>query len=230
MKELRVLLLDSNLSRLKQIGQELSKVHLGCSLESSLGKAHKKLCQVRHECIFVSQSVSERGIEKFCQEMRSNDSSMIILVAMLKPNAGLEYKLFEIGVDDVISVSTHSKVVAKRIFVRLNNRLSVNHCDNTIRLGGVMIDTKNCEIWNKGVIKTITPSQTELLQYLIANAGRTVSRKEAAEVLWANSVVDPQGKNLDMQVSKIRSLIGDDPKTPKFIRTIRGIGYQLITR
>jgi DNA-binding response OmpR family regulator len=144
---------------------------------------------------------------------------------IIEQNPQLECRLLDMGVDDVVTGLTHWKVVAKRIFVRITNCLSYNHSDNMIRLGGVLVNTRIFEVWNQGKLKTITLGQLELLQYLINNAGKAISRKEICESLWKDSIIDPMGKNLDMQISNLRRLVEIDPKKPKLIRTIRGVGY-----
>lgn len=78
----------------------------------------------------------------------------------------------------------------------------------------------------KGQELTLTNAEFDILSYLIKKEGGVVSREEL--VYNCSSISeDSSNKSIDVIISRIRQKMGDDPKTPKYIHSIRGIGYKL---
>lgn len=73
---------------------------------------------------------------------------------------------------------------------------------------------------------TLRGKAFDLLQYLIEHRGRVVTKTELLETLWPGSVVEEN--NLNQAASALRQALGDDAKTPKFVATIKGRGYQFV--
>lgn len=79
----------------------------------------------------------------------------------------------------------------------------------------------------KGELIDLRPREFELLYYLCDNAGNLVSREELFDQVWGYSFVG-NSKTLDVHIQRIRERIEENPKKPKRLKTIRGMGYKLI--
>nr|MDQ2900309.1 winged helix-turn-helix domain-containing protein [Acidobacteriota bacterium] len=77
-----------------------------------------------------------------------------------------------------------------------------------------------------GEIIPLSTRPLETLWYLAANCSRSVTREELLEKIWKSVNVDPN--NIDQVIRSIRQALGDDPKQPKYLKTIYGEGYRLI--
>jgi len=78
-----------------------------------------------------------------------------------------------------------------------------------------------------GVRRTLTERESEVIGYLAANPGRTVSRDELLQHVWG---LDPRGthtRTVDMTIARLRETLDDDPGEPQVIQTVRGKGYML---
>ena len=214
--------------RLRRISNEL--LTAGCStvVASDLKEAHERLDAVRFSGSFICESIMKEKIKPFCSKLQKANPFMPIIVQLLTQNTKTELHLFDSGIDDVVTVKTNYKTVAKRILARLEKHFSISRSEKSITLGRVQIDPENLEVWNRGRLHQTTPGQMKLLLYFIDNFGRTISSRELTETIWSDSAVDPDGKNLAMQVLSIRRLIENNPASPKLIRTVRGRGYRLI--
>ncbi len=224
----KILLLGAKQNRLRNIRRELITSHLRCSTTRSIESADEKLRRNRYEAAFISQTAAKKQTQQFCLEIRQRDSYITLIVEIEPNNYQLEKQLLLAGVDDVIPISTKAVIAAARISIRLINRFRPKADDGVLKIGTAIVDCKNYEVWNRGETKHITPGQLELLQYFITKPGHIISRNEVCELLWTNSVVDPEGKNLDVQISKIRSIIETNPKKPMLIKTVRGVGYRFV--
>lgn len=222
----RALLLFSDSERANEISYLLSLAGVDCVTQIRQIKASKvleKFKLVDYNAVLISEKVVSSQLITVCQHIREANPSLAILVSFHQPNSELEEKLFDIGVDDIVSEDAAAGSIVKRILVRMQTRQKLFWGHNIV--GKATVDSKSFQIQVEGKTKPISKSLLELLQYFQCHPARIISREEVTETLWRDSVVDPEGKNLDMQVGKLRRLIEPNPKKPIIIRTVRGAGY-----
>ena len=98
--------------------------------------------------------------------------------------------------------------------------------EHTFSLGDWLVELDTLSIQNKHQCKNLDSKVMQLLIYLVKNRERVVSRNELLDQLWKNQVVADDV--LNVAISSLRKALGDDFKTPSYIRTIPRKGYQLI--
>jgi len=222
----RVLLLFPDTERANDISDLLSLAGVDCVTQIRQIKASKILDKIKlvdYNAILISEEVASSQLAIICRHIREANPSLAILVSFQQSNSDLEEKLFDIGVDDVVAESASAGSIAKRIIVRMKTRQAFFGSCNVI--GKATVDSKSFQLQVEGKTRPISKSLLELLQYFQRHPARIISREEVTQTLWRDSVVDPEGKNLDMQVGKLRRLIEPNPKKPIIIRTVRGAGY-----
>jgi DNA-binding response OmpR family regulator len=93
-----------------------------------------------------------------------------------------------------------------------------------ILAAGIRLDPERREVFAGGLPVELTTTEFEILRVLLASAGRVVPRERLMELArgpdWAAFE-----RSVDVHVSHLRRKLGDDPRTPRIIKTIRGIGY-----
>jgi DNA-binding response OmpR family regulator len=72
----------------------------------------------------------------------------------------------------------------------------------------------------------LTPKEFELLHLLMVNAGTVVTREHAMDVVWDDPDMVGGSRTLDVHVSSLRRKLGDRPATPRYLRTVRGVGFR----
>ena len=95
----------------------------------------------------------------------------------------------------------------------------------TFELNGKTIDFDNLELISSEGKTHLTLMEMKLLRYLIENEGRTVSRKTILEDVW-NLQEDTDTRAIDNFIVRLRKYLEDEPNNPKFVRTVRGVGYK----
>ena len=90
-----------------------------------------------------------------------------------------------------------------------------------------MIDFGALELKARGRVVRLTLMEAELLRYLIANAGRAVSRREILEDV-RNLREDTDTRAIDNFVVRLRRYVEDDPSDPAHLLTVRGVGYRFL--
>ena len=97
----------------------------------------------------------------------------------------------------------------------------------TVRAGGLEIDLGTCTARLDGQPLVLTTAEFELLRLFVASPQRVLSRErildETRGVDW-----DAYDRSIDVLVSRLRHKLGDDPRKPAYIRTVRGMGYSFI--
>lgn len=97
-----------------------------------------------------------------------------------------------------------------------------------IFFGGYAMDTLRRIVWNGETEIPLTHGEFELLKILALNSGKAVSRLQLMEKTKSRDW-DPTDRSIDVLVGRLRRKLEENPKTPKIIQTIRGIGYTLAT-
>ncbi|MEE0510598.1 MAG: response regulator transcription factor [Peptococcaceae bacterium] len=132
-----------------------------------------------------------------------------------------EVKALELGVRDFMS-KPFSLAVLK---ARVRRILSTTQLDDRLTSGGVMIDRMTGGVSKNGVEIMLTKIEYRLLVYLMENRGQVLTKNQILRYVWdlKGSFVDDN--TLAVTVRRLRAKIEMDPKHPKLIHTIHGIGY-----
>jgi DNA-binding response OmpR family regulator len=92
---------------------------------------------------------------------------------------------------------------------------------------GRRIDFENLELAAMGRTVRLTLMEVDLLRYLVRNQGRIISRKELLEQVWRVHE-DTDTRAIDNFIVRLRRYIEDEPSEPRYLKTVRGIGYRFL--
>lgn len=96
------------------------------------------------------------------------------------------------------------------------------------RFDDVLIDVQNLKVTVSGEIRPLEPKAFRLLQFLIENSGRVVTKEEILQAVWAGTFVTDNA--LTRAITQIRKALNDDPKQPKYIETVPTVGYRFLAQ
>lgn len=163
------------------------------------------------------------GLE-VCEEIRKKYDTPII-VSSARHDITDKVNALELGADDYLPKPYNPKELQARIKSHLR-RISNTKSAIAKSVKDLVYDQYKHIITMKGQELTLTNAEFDILSYLIKKEGGVVSREEL--VYNCSSISeDSSNKSIDVIISRIRQKMGDDPKTPKYIHSIRGIGYKL---
>ena len=145
--------------------------------------------------------------------------------SLARPRDWLELKLFDCGVNDVVSDDFSTSAVATRITVRLADQDRMGFKPRGVQLGDTIIDVVRKEIIRGDNRILLTHRQAELMACFLNNPNRVIARDELVENIW-NNKIDSDGKNLDMYIAKLRKALEIDPANPVHMLTIWSEGYR----
>jgi DNA-binding response OmpR family regulator len=132
----------------------------------------------------------------------------------------------EMGADDYLPKPFEPRELVARLQAVLR-RGAPPAGDDSLRLGALEVSWATCSARLEGRPLALTTAEFELLGLLVRNRGRVLSRErildETRGIDW-----EAYDRSIDVLVSRLRQKLGDDPRQPAFIRTVRGAGYQFI--
>ncbi|MCM1270262.1 MAG: response regulator transcription factor [Ruminococcus flavefaciens] len=134
-----------------------------------------------------------------------------------------------VGGDDYVTKPFSPKEIAYRVKAQLRraeyNQSSIQN--NTMKIGALIIDPDGCRVIKDNKEIELTAREFEILLYLAENKGRVISRERLYETVWGE---DSFGCDNTMMVHirHLREKLEDDPALPKYIITVKGLGYKLV--
>lgn len=160
-----------------------------------------------------------------CKQIRANPAlAGTAIVFVTARNSELDRVLgLELGGDDYITKPfSPTELVARVRAVLRRTALTASSALTTI--GSLEIDSEAMSLRVGGTPVQTTTTEFRILETLAKSVGRVVSRERLLESVWGRQV-DP--RSVDVYVSRLREKIESDPTSPRYLKTIRGVGYRL---
>ena len=134
----------------------------------------------------------------------------------------------ELGADDYVTKPYSGRELVAR--VRNVLRRSAAHTDvpdaepAVVSVAGFTIDPERLTVTRDGATQSLPPKEFALLHLLASNAGRVLTRQVIIDRVWGADYFGDT-KTLDVHIKRLRSRIEDEPAQPRFVQTVRGVGY-----
>ena len=160
-----------------------------------------------------------------CRELRRETDVPIIMVTARGSEADRVAGL-ELGADDYVVKPFSAREVTARVRAVLRRSGSKGKSrDGAIEIGEVRLDARRREASVGGEPLDLSRNEFELLRTLMEEAGSVITRQALIERVWDMNWFGST-KTLDVHVSGLRRKLGDDPRRPRYIHTVRGVGFR----
>jgi two-component system phosphate regulon response regulator OmpR len=162
------------------------------------------------------------SLTRWLREQRApaGRTPVLMLTAMGEPNDRIEG--LKLGADDYLAKPFEPEELLLRIEAILRRAQHRPAQGGPLSLGRCQFDPDRGELTCDGEPVKLTEAEVALLRQLARTPHEPVERLELA-----NETVDPSGRAVDVQVTRLRRKIEADPKAPRYLQTVRGIGYRL---
>ncbi|QGU03654.1 response regulator transcription factor [Corynebacterium comes] len=164
-----------------------------------------------------------------CKQLRTTSSVPVIMVTARDSEIDKVVGL-ELGADDYVTKPYSSRELIARIRAVLrrgaDTDTGADEMDDRVLEGGrVRMDVERHTVTVSGEPVPMPLKEFDLLEYLLRNAGRVLTRGQLIDRIWGADYVGDT-KTLDVHVKRLRSKIEEEPSRPKHLVTVRGLGYK----
>ena len=156
------------------------------------------------------------GVET-CEKIREDSTlnDVIILFLSARNEEFTQVACYDAGADDFIEKPIKIKLIIKKIEILLKKSI---HNNSVTSFNGVILNDKDYTVNSDGETYSLTKKQFNLLELLMSKPDNVFKREKIMQSIWSDTYVS--GRNLDVQIRKIREKIGNNK-----IKTIKGVGY-----
>jgi two-component system response regulator RegX3 len=178
------------------------------------------------DIVLLDLMLPEMSGTEVCRQLRQKSHVPIIMVTARDSEIDKVVGL-EIGADDYITkpYSPRELVARVRAVLRRNATEQVEIAAPTLAAGPVRMDVERHVVTVSGDSVALPLKEFELLELLLRNAGRVLTRGQLIDRVWGADYVGDT-KTLDVHVKRLRAKIEPEPSIPRYIVTVRGLGYK----
>lgn len=160
-----------------------------------------------------------------CRAIRQSSTVPIIMLTAKDTELDIVVGL-ELGADDYVTKPYASRELLARIRALLRRAESQSDDDDAVlQRSGIQLDLDRHALTVRGSEVAMPLREFELLEYLMSNAGRVLTRSQLIDRVWGSDYFGDT-KTLDVHIKRIRSRIEEDPSAPTLLTTVRGVGYR----
>ncbi len=161
--------------------------------------------------------------ESVCMEIRKNYPDLPVVILTAKDTVADVVAGLNLGADDYVTKPFVADELLARISARLRNQNSAK--DNKLKVDGLALDNKTFEVEREGKQIQLTPQEFKLLEYLMNNQGRILTREMILNRVWLYSP-DIETRVVDVYMGYLRKKIDQDFEK-KLLHSVRGFGYMI---
>jgi two-component system alkaline phosphatase synthesis response regulator PhoP len=160
-----------------------------------------------------------------CQEIRRSSDVPIVMLTARDGETNVVVGL-AVGADDYVTKPISPAELVGRVRAHLRRRrMDAEAANLKYEFPGLMIDLSRRRVWVDGEHVDLTTTEFEILSFLAAHPGWVYSRQQIMQQLWGENFYG-EARSADVHIQRIRKKIEQDPKNPRYVQTVRGIGYK----
>jgi len=180
--------------------------------------------RVGADIVLLDQMMPGLPGTEVCRQLRTRGSIPVIMVTARDSEVDKVVGL-ELGADDYVTKPFSHRELVARIRAVLRRGQDVELVPDVVESAGVRMDVERHEVSVNGEPVRLALKEFELLEMLLRNAGRVMTRGQLIDRIWGADYVGDT-KTLDVHVKRLRAKLEPDPSHPRLLVTVRGLGYK----
>lgn len=198
------------------------------TVEAASGPEALKLVQSRTFNLIILDIIMDE-MDGFQVISRMRDLGVLTPIFILSGRQADNDKILALGIgaDDYITKPFSSTVLCAKVKAALRRaELSGRGRENTLTAGPFCYVCDEMRLYKDNQEIILSSKECLLMKYFMSNPGKILTREQIYHQVWNNDFVDDN--TIMVHIRRLRMKIEDDPNQPKYLRTVRGIGYQFI--
>jgi DNA-binding response OmpR family regulator len=185
----------------------------------------------RHDPHLILLDIRLPDISGFdvCRQLRTEGRRMPILMLTARDEEVDKVLGLELGADDYVVKPFSMRELVSRIRALLRRaygELAAPATGERILFGDIEVDLGRLLVLRQGVPVDLTPTEFRLLRYLVAHPDRPFSRDALIEAVWGYDSSVGSTRTVDVHMRHLREKLEEDPSNPRWLVTVRGVGYK----
>ena len=216
MKDAKLLVIEGRHTEIPSFAADLQKKGFEVVIAQSGGEATKRLEKTApHLAVVNAASLRSSGV-RICQSLREKDSKLPIILIVTE-----DVEVDKSVADAILPLPFTVQKLANRI-----KPLLPSDGKNVVHVGPIRLDLEHRRVKCLNKNTKLTPRLIRLLRILLDNHGEVVERESLFKRVWETNYTGDT-RTLDVHISWLRGALEIDPTNPRFLKTIRGVGYRL---
>ena len=221
---MQILLVEDDRDLRRFLSKAFREEGYGVTETDSGDRALERALEGTFSCLVLDVMLPGRDGFSVVSELRKRGVSTPVLLLTAKDELESRVRGLEGGADDYVTKPFDLPELLARVHA-LIRRAELRHKDATLRVGEVTLDPLTRRVMQSERLVDLSPREFALLEFLMRNVGRTVSRARIAEAVW-NYKFDPETNVVDVYVNYLRKKLSFGGRTIP-IKTVRGVGYRM---
>ena len=222
---IKILVVEDESSLSEPLAYLLGKEGFDVVVSETGPDALEQFAKVGADLILLDLMLPGLSGTEVCKAIRATSDVPIIMLTAKDTEIDKVVGL-ELGADDYVTKPYSARELVARIRAVLRRRNDApSSKESLITVGPVKIDADAHIVYINGVQTSFPLKEFELLEFLVRNAGRVVTRAQIIDRVWGSDYFGDT-KTLDVHIKRLRAKIEVDPAEPVLIQTVRGLGYK----
>jgi two-component system, OmpR family, response regulator RegX3 len=224
----KILVVEDEESFSEALAYLLGREGFDVTVADSGPKAIEEFDRVGADLVLLDLMLPGLSGTEVCKQLRQRSDVPIIMLTAKDSEVDKVVGL-ELGADDYVTKPYSSRELVARIraVLRRNSDLGDSEpAGGTLTVGPVRLDTERHVIAINGSTVQFPLKEFELLEFLMRNCDRVLTRTQIIDRVWGSDYVGDT-KTLDVHIKRLRAKIEVDPANPVYIQTVRGLGYKM---
>ena len=226
----KILIIDDDLKLCRLVKDYLEPLGFAVEAANTGLAGLEKVRADKYQAVILDVMLPEMDGFEVLKRIRTFSTVPVLMLTALGDESDRIVGL-EIGADDYLPKTFSTRELLARLrAVTRRSQITASHLQSSadeILFDDVSINTATREVRQDGNIVSLTALEFDLLVVLARSAGRVLDRDKLLDEIAGRSY-DVFNRSIDVHISTLRRKLNDDPKNPKYIRTIRSVGYMLV--
>ncbi|MEJ7602599.1 MAG: response regulator transcription factor [Kofleriaceae bacterium] len=226
MPSIKVLLVEDD-TRLAQLTARYLETHgVLVTIAGDGIEGQAEALRRQYDCIVLDLMLPGKDGLDVTRELRARTDVPIVMVTARVEEADRVIGL-EVGADDYVTKPFSPRELLARIRATVRRvRGQTGPAQQTIQVGGLVLDPQRMAVTLDGKSIEVTAYEFAILRALAQRPGRVLSREQLLDLAKGSAELSFD-RSIDVHVSRLRAKLGDDSRSPKILKTVRGVGYLL---
>ena len=225
-RTVRVLLVEDESSVSEPLAQALRREGFEPVVARTVADALAFARRIKPALVLLDLTLPDGDGREVCRELRA-DSDVPIVILTARATEMDKIVGLELGADDyVVKPFSGGELIARMRAILRRANGAARAPRSPVRLGELEVDERSRRATLRGRALELTRKEFDLLARLVRDAGSVVRREDLMSDVWDENWIGSM-KTLDVHVSTLRRKLGDDPTRPRYLHTVRGVGFRL---